>query len=288
MLGDIQDAFHTEAFSLDQIANLSGFALSNLSLNDFNLGGQQTIASLSHAIPGLENQQVSDIAPFVSLLSNANLQQGDLSTIISTLTPLVTTTGLSKVTGVIPTNLSSISGLLANCDELETLLRTDLGSVDTRSLLSMTLGDLITQHPYITSLIPLSTTDLSSFAISSIPGLDQTSLINLANWQQQLIGQIPGLNEIPFSLMPTALSLGAETIALSDVMWGDAEHGDRNAQDSFFVSGTGGPHDDTTQIVPCEVGKACAYIELSDPISNTGAMHGKRWASGETQMVSGG
>jgi hypothetical protein len=279
MMGDVQDAFHTEAFSLEQISDLSGFALSNLNLNDFNLGGQQTIASLSNAIPGLENLQVSQISPLASLLSSTFASETDSQSIIRTLAPLVATTGLSKVTGTIPTDLSSISGLLSNADQLTTLLMTDLDSVDLNSLLSLTIGDLLEQHPYLSSLIPLNAIDLSSFPISSIPGLDQVSLSNLANWQQQLIGQIPGLNQIPFSLMPNALSLGAELIATADVMWEAAEYGDPNVRDSFFVSGTGGPHDDTTQIVPCEVGAPCSYVELDD---------GKRWASGETQMVSGG
>jgi murein DD-endopeptidase MepM/ murein hydrolase activator NlpD len=288
MLGDIQDAFHTEAFSLEQIADLSGLALSTLNLNDFNLGGQQTIASLSHAIPSLENLQVSQIAPLASLLSS-NLQGNtNLSSIISNLTPLVATTGLSKVTGVIPTDLSSISGLIANGDQLTTLLQTDLGSVDSSSLLNLTIGDLIEQHPYITSLIPLNAIDLSGFSVSSIPGLEEASFVNLANWQQQSIEQIPGLNQVSFSLMPNSLSLGAEIIATADVMWGSSERGDPNARDSFFVSGTGGPRDDTTQIVPCDVGAACGYVELSDAIVSTGGMHGKRWATGDTQTVPGG
>jgi hypothetical protein len=279
MLGDIRDAFHTEAFSLEQIADLSGFALSNLNLNDFNLGGQQTIASLSNAIQGLENLQISQVSPLASLLSSNLEGRTDLQSIIRTLAPLVATTGLSEVTGVLPSDLSSIGGLLANADQLTTLLQTDLDSVDLNSLLSLTIGDLLEEYPYLSSLMPLNAIDLSAFPISSIPGLEQASLGSLANWQQQLIGQVPGLNQIPFSLMPNSLSLGAELIATADVMWGAAEYGDPNVRDSFFVSGTGGPHDDTTQIVPCDVGASCSYVELDD---------GKRWASGETQMVPGG
>ncbi|MBE9011154.1 hypothetical protein IQ250_13140 [Pseudanabaenaceae cyanobacterium LEGE 13415] len=46
MLGDVQDTFGLQSFSLDNVAQLGGLNLSDLSLSNFPLIGQQTIATL--------------------------------------------------------------------------------------------------------------------------------------------------------------------------------------------------------------------------------------------------
>ncbi len=152
---------------------------------------------------------------------------------------------------------------------------------------SETIAQAVQQFPQIAQQ-PLSQLDLSNYGVNSIPGLSNAPLGNLAGWQQSFINQVPGLSQVPFSQFPQTPGAGVGLRALADVVFGKAEHGDPNVRDSYFVSGTGGPHDGSTKPVACDVGKPCAYLELSDLSGSTGQFHGKRWASGETQLVLGG
>lgn len=67
-LGDVQDAFHLEAFNLDDISGLSGLAMESLTLNDFGLTQWQTPKSLLKAIPQLGELPVNQVAPLRDLL----------------------------------------------------------------------------------------------------------------------------------------------------------------------------------------------------------------------------
>ncbi len=71
-LGDVQDAFGLEQFSLGAIAQRSGLNLNSLSLSHFPLLQSQTLASLVNTISGLENIPLNQVKPL------ADLVQGNL------------------------------------------------------------------------------------------------------------------------------------------------------------------------------------------------------------------
>ena len=72
MLGDTQDTFGLQAFSLDNVAQLGRLNLGDLSLSNFPLIGQQTIATFVDAVPTLKNFQLGQVKPLSDLV-NQNL-----------------------------------------------------------------------------------------------------------------------------------------------------------------------------------------------------------------------
>lgn len=72
MLGDIS-SMGVSGFALQQISNLSGINLGNLSLNDFTAMNWQSITSLTSAIPGLENIPIANIQVFSDLISKEGI-----------------------------------------------------------------------------------------------------------------------------------------------------------------------------------------------------------------------
>ena len=69
MLGDVQDAFQLQNFSLDTIAQMTRLNLGTLSLSDFPLIQRQTIASLVNAIPNLDNLRLNQVKPLEDLVT---------------------------------------------------------------------------------------------------------------------------------------------------------------------------------------------------------------------------
>jgi hypothetical protein len=67
-VGDVQDAFHLEAFNLEDISGITGLATKTLNLNDFGLMNWQTPKSLVKTIPELGNLPISNVAPLQDLL----------------------------------------------------------------------------------------------------------------------------------------------------------------------------------------------------------------------------
>lgn len=129
--------------------------------------------------------------------------------------------------------------------------------------------------------------DLSKYSINSIPGLTQTPIGKFKAWQQSFISQVPGLSQVPFSQFPIPFASGGMSFAYTDLVWSSAEHGDSQVPSSYFISGTIDKKDRTVP-VPCKAGEQCAYIELSDPVGESGPYYGKRWVSGRVQKVKGG
>jgi predicted chitinase len=72
-LGDVQDAFGLEQFSLGAIAQRSGLNLDSLNLSHFPLLQSQTLSSLVNAIPGLGTLPLNQVKPL------ADLVRGNLS-----------------------------------------------------------------------------------------------------------------------------------------------------------------------------------------------------------------
>jgi predicted chitinase len=73
MLGDMSDAFHLEAFNLEDISSLTELALDTLTLDDFALMRWQTVDSLVKAIPELGNITAGAIEPLQDLLKIAGI-----------------------------------------------------------------------------------------------------------------------------------------------------------------------------------------------------------------------
>lgn len=67
-LGDIEEGLSPQAFSLEEIESLSEVSFDDLTLEDFPLIGEQTIASLVESHPALENLRVSQVPPIADLL----------------------------------------------------------------------------------------------------------------------------------------------------------------------------------------------------------------------------
>jgi hypothetical protein len=70
MLGDVQDAFHLEAFSLKDISDLTALGMQNLNLDDLGLTRWQTPSSLVKAIPELGSLNLSQVQPLEDLAKN--------------------------------------------------------------------------------------------------------------------------------------------------------------------------------------------------------------------------
>ncbi|MGB3642698.1 MAG: hypothetical protein WBA39_34705 [Rivularia sp. (in: cyanobacteria)] len=69
MLGDFQDSFELQKFSLTDISQIVGEDLSKLNLESFGVIKLQTLGSLVSAIPGLENIPIAEVKPVGDLLS---------------------------------------------------------------------------------------------------------------------------------------------------------------------------------------------------------------------------
>ncbi len=85
MLGDFQDAFELQNFSLSDIDQIVGLSLESTSLDSFGVIKLQTLNSLVKAIPNLKEVSIAEVKPIFDLLSqelstsfNPNQTIGDL------------------------------------------------------------------------------------------------------------------------------------------------------------------------------------------------------------------
>jgi hypothetical protein len=74
-LGDVADSLAPQKFSLDQISQLSGVDLNQVSLRSFPLINAQTIGTLAEVIPRLTEFKVDDIEPIKTLFLRQNLPE---------------------------------------------------------------------------------------------------------------------------------------------------------------------------------------------------------------------
>ncbi len=134
-------------------------------------------------------------------------------------------TNLSQVSQLIPTNLINLSGGNGI-----------LSGIDPRNL------------------------TLSSFSISSIPGLANTPLSGLQGAEQLPISSIPGLKDIPVSKLPIPLIAQAGTkIGLVDIVFEKAEH--QLPQPDRVISGTLPDPSNNLAKVLCP-SKGCSGMEI--------------------------
>jgi hypothetical protein len=69
MLGDVQDAFQLQAFTLNHIAQIAELNLDRISLSNFPLIQRQTIAALVNAIPDLGRFTLNQVRPLEDLVT---------------------------------------------------------------------------------------------------------------------------------------------------------------------------------------------------------------------------
>jgi hypothetical protein len=87
MLGDVQKAFRLEEFALQHIAERTGYSMESFTLDDFGVMKEQTLQSLTQAIPGLADIQAEKIEPVKALLQKAgiagNILGGDHESVLN-------------------------------------------------------------------------------------------------------------------------------------------------------------------------------------------------------------
>ncbi|MEL7358230.1 MAG: hypothetical protein AAFN40_16905 [Cyanobacteria bacterium J06560_6] len=139
--------------------------------------------------------------------------------------------------------------------------------------LSDSIGDVLTALPEVGQLNLGQLGDqLSSFAITDIPGLEDVPIQNFQDWGNSTISGVPGLANVPLAQMPNPIgAVGA--LGMVDVVYGPAESDRANT-----ISGS----KQVGFAAACQTD--CAHAEL------TGApeLHGKQWISGQYQEVEGG
>jgi hypothetical protein len=136
-----------------------------------------------------------------------------------------------------------------------------------------TIAELLAASPELGQLSLSNLGDqLSTFAITDIPGLENVPLQNLRDWGNSTIAGIPGLAEVPFDQMPNPIST-VGLLGQVDVVYGPAEQDRRDTISGSHQAGFN---------VPCETD--CAYVELTA----SPELHGKQWISGKYQEVPGG
>jgi murein DD-endopeptidase MepM/ murein hydrolase activator NlpD len=74
-LGDLADSLAPQKFSLDQISQLSGVNLNQVSLRSFPLVNAQSIGTLAEVIPWLTEFKINDIEPIKTLFLQQNLSE---------------------------------------------------------------------------------------------------------------------------------------------------------------------------------------------------------------------
>ena len=81
-LGDFQDGFQLQEFSLAEIGSLVGLDWDTLQLADLGLLSWQTLQDLAEAVPGLGDFRVADIQPIADLLAGKVSVQETLAEVI--------------------------------------------------------------------------------------------------------------------------------------------------------------------------------------------------------------
>lgn len=128
----------------------------------------------------------------------------------------------------------------------------------------------------------LSSIDLSSYGLESIPGIESVPIERFPGWEDNFISDIPGLADVPLQSFLGAFS-GTGVVAILDIAFGPKEARRTNTITGSDVEGF---------TVPCEQ-NSCSHIELSGPPRlGAEALHGKQWIKGGSskggQSVRGG
>jgi hypothetical protein len=135
------------------------------------------------------------------------------------------------------------------------------------------LNDILQANPALENLsLGQLGKRLDQFAITDIPGLENTALQSLANWENSTIAGVPGLANVPLSQMPNPINVTG-AVGSVDVVYGAGESNRTNTISGSYQEGFA---------VACE--QNCAHIEMN----GTAEINGKQWISGKYQKVRGG
>lgn len=154
-LGDFENVFNLEDFSLRDIEQLSGTYLKNLKLSDFRLIKWQTVPEITKAIPKLANVYVEDV-PVIKNLVEERL-------------------------GIQVTSNQTIRQVINNYPELKDI---ELGEINLSSY-------KLTSIPEIENTALKNFTNWQNTTISRVPGLNQVTFNNFPN-VPMLQGNITG------------------------------------------------------------------------------------------------
>ena len=258
-LGDIGQSFYAQAFSLSDIANITGIDAGGVSLSDFSLIQNQSLSSIS-ALAGLDNFRLEEV-PALQEIFNSSVLPG----------------------------LEAIAGQSGDLP---------LGIVDPQAFIEETLadygqqaiGELIRMPDQFSGLSfgDISLGDapddiLKDFSIADIPGLDKAAIGNFKGWEDLAISDVPGLDQVPFGDFPNPIAAITGGIGgTHDVTYGTKEH--TETETKYAITGS----DQEGFSVQCAQDKGCMYLELA----GSGKMHGAQWIAGGSgegqQMVKGG
>jgi hypothetical protein len=137
---------------------------------------------------------------------------------------------------------------------------------------NMTVAEVLQQFPQA-EFLSMGELNLANYNLLDIPGIDLATLENFHNWQDTLIGSVPGLDRVPFDQFPVSAAPFGSAVGKVDLVLQQPE-GDR------YRSISGG--DQVGFNVPCDTD--CAHIELE----GTDKIQGIHWISGKFQDVEGG
>ncbi|MBW4675162.1 MAG: hypothetical protein KME52_14415 [Desmonostoc geniculatum HA4340-LM1] len=116
--------------------------------------------------------------------------------------------------------------------------------------------------------------DLSKYKLTSIPGIENSSFDEFANWQDTLISDIPGLKDLSWNNFPTVPEPDLSFVGQVDLPLGDIEANRIRSISGSYQEGFN---------VPCNQNN-CVHFEASGLGQTTGA----QWISGKVQKVKGG
>ncbi|MBN3959128.1 hypothetical protein [Nostoc sp. NMS8] len=116
--------------------------------------------------------------------------------------------------------------------------------------------------------------DLSKYKLTSIPGIENSSFNEFANWQDTLISDIPGLKDLSWNNFPTVPEPDLSFVGQVDLPLGDIEANRIRSISGSYQEGFN---------VPCNQNN-CVHFEASGLGQTTGA----QWISGKVQKVKGG
>ena len=116
--------------------------------------------------------------------------------------------------------------------------------------------------------------DLSKYKLTSIPGIENSSFDEFANWQDTLISDIPGLKDLSWNNFPNVPEPDLSFVGQVDLPLGDIEANRIRSISGSYQEGFN---------VPCNQNN-CVHFEASGLGQTTGA----QWISGKVQKVKGG
>ena len=254
---------------LSNLTNVFGFNPSRI----WNAGDPlKSILELGD-LAGASNIPKFSLSDILSLggLSPNSFNLGDFSGILNNQT-------FGSLVSAVP-SLSNLS--LGSVVPLYDLVTKNLGLSSASSLASETIGNLLSDSGLSDALSGLSLSDLnlSDYDLTSIPGLTSAAMDQFSKWEEAVIGEIPGLSNIPLASIINDLSTDG-IFAIVDLVFGPKEAKRTNTLTGSTVVGFSHP---------CNA-NSCPHIELSPPSwLPLPWMKGKQWISGgETDWVAGG